>query len=1080
MALELITGNRMEHLADELAAELRSVPGEALAPETVIVHGPAMQRWLSLRLARTLGICANMHFDYPNAVISTLLRRVFPEQPQASPFKPDILTWRLLDLLPECQALPAFAPVAAYLQQANPRMAFQLAGRIAAAFDQYLVYRPDMIEAWQNGRLVTDVRIEEAWQAQLWRRLNADIARPHRLGLARALFDALASRPELGDLLPERLSIFGISYLPPFHVEFFDRLSAWVPVRMYALNPCREYWGDIVSEARAARLSGTDDPEALYLEQGHPLLAAWGTHGREFFNLAEDVSLPMREYFDNKLPGTMLGALQSDILDLIDRRAPGSEKHACTGDDRSIQVHSCHSAMRELEVLRDRLLDLFCAHPDLRPDDVLVLTPDMQQYAPCIQAVFGMPDGADIPFTVADRPLAGTASMVQAFEALLRLPNSRMRVSDVLPVLECPAVQRRFGLSPEDVEMLQDWIADTRICWGLDAGDRQAADLPVTHENTWYFGLERMLLGYAMDEADGLFEGVLPFEDIQADAGRPGGQLADMLERFAAFKQAAGAERSLAGWTALLRDLLQNFFDPADEDQYAWRHLQNCAMRPELLQQQAGFDGPVAFEVLLEFLGRELQGARYPAGFFSGAVTFAEIQPMRGIPFRVVCLIGMNDRAFPRQTFPPGFHLIPHAPRPGDRESGKDDRYMFLEALLSARDAFIVTYTGQSQQDNTPLPPSVLVSELLDTLDYSCRVDECGPLEHMFFKHHVQQFNAAYFKREAPLQSFSTQYCACARVLAEGPAAAQDFFAPPLPPLPGPLSLGVDDLVRFFNNPVAGLLRERLNVCLDPQVLSIAERESFRLDGLELYRVKQELLSELLAQPELSGSPAKFAAQGILPHGPAGRAAFEDTLQSVRSFVHDLNRSGLTAGEQQTRQVEIGIDGCTLNAALHLQENGHLVHMRHARIKAIDYLRIWLDYLLLCAAPGGPAPSALLAGLDPGKGEKTRTWQFSTVDDPRTQLGHLIDLYNEGMCRPLIFLPKASFAYAEALQAGKNEQEARDAAARILARNERSTGELDDACFGRFFDETVVDLPDFDRCARTVFGPVLEHRQKYG
>ena len=1079
MALELITGNRMERLLEELVRELRCPSVNPLAPEIIIVHGPAMQRWLSLQLARMLGICANTRFDYPNALISELLRRVFPDQSETSPFEPDILTWRIVALLGDCVRLDTFAPVAAYMQQATPRMVFQLASRIAAAFDQYLIYRPEMIEAWQAGRLVTNVRREEAWQAELWRRLNAAGAGPHRLGLARSFFDALISRPDLQQVLPERLSVFGISYLPPFHVEFFDRLSAYLPVRMYALNPCCEYWGDIVSEGRAARLSSPADPEELYFEQGHALLAAWGAHGREFFSRAAEMNLPLQECFDNCLPQTMLGFLQADILSLIDRRQPECEPLACSGDDRSVQVHACHSAMRELEVLRDQLLDLFSAQADLQPDDVLVLAPDMQLYASCIQAVFGAPDGVDLPFSIADRALGAGAGMVSAFEALLRLPGSRMRVSDVLPLLECPAVQRCFGLTLDDVEALQEWIVDTRICWGLDRADRQAAGVPGTHENTWRFGLDRMLLGYAMDEADGMFEGVLACGGMQGDSARLAGALADMLDRLAAFRQAASAERSLAGWSALVQELLQRFFEPDEEDQHAWGHLQRCAARPALLQAQSGFDSPVAFEVLLEMLAQELARARHPAGFFSGAVTFAEMQPMRAIPFRVICLIGMNDHAFPRQTFPPGFHLIPHTRRPGDRESGKDDRYIFLEALLSARNAFIVTYTGQSQQDNAQLPPSVLVSELLDTLEYSFRFDSGPVREHVLCRHFLQAFHAGYFTPGSRGQSFSEHYCACARALAAGSTGAQDFFDHPLSALPGPLALSVDDLVRFFKNPSACLMRERLNVELDPRAFSIIERESFRLGSLEKYTLEQELLDDLVAGRETESSYARSAARGMLPHGPAGRAAWESSLRAVTSFADNVRRAGLPGAEGNVRQVELVFDECTLSAAVRLQADGRLVRMRHARITPNDFLRIWLDYLALSSASGAQAPSALLAGLDSGKGEKTRVWHCSRVDDPRTVLAGLLGLYREGMCAPLAFMPRTSFAYAEAVCAGKTVQEARAVAAKILERGDFKTSELDDACFGRFFDESIVDAPEFDRCARAVYGPLLEHFQQH-
>jgi len=1078
MSLELIAGNRMERLLEELVRELRCPLIDPLAVEIIIVHGPAMQRWLALQLARKLGICANTRFDYPNAILADLVRRVLPDG-EISPFEPDLLTWKILQLLPDCKSRPEFAPVAAYLQQATPRMNFQLASRIAAAFDQYLIYRPDMIETWQAGRLTTAAGQEEAWQAHLWCSLVSGFAETHRLDQTHLFFEALDKNPELRGKLPERLSIFGISYLPPFHLRFFNRLSAYIPVRMYVPNPCCEYWGDIVTQSRAARLSGGDDPEKLYLEQGHPLLAAWGAHGRDFFNLAADLNLPMRECFEVDLPPTMLGRLQSDILQLIDRSRSDSESHVFTPNDRSIQVHSCHSPTRELEVLRDRLLDMFSAEPELRAEDVLVLTPDMEHYAPCIQAVFGMPDGVEIPFSIADRSLAGSGSMLNAFQALLRLPATRMHVSDVLPILECAAVQRCFGLSQEDIETVQEWIGETHICWALDADDRREDGQPADSENTWRFGLNRMLLGYAMDEDDGMFAGALPFDGMQGEAALLAGVLAELIDQLARLKRVVAAERTLADWHAVLQNLLQSFFEPASEDEHVWRRLQQCLDRLLQIQKHADFDGPVAFDMLLEALDKELERSRHPAGFFSGAVTFAEMQPMRGIPFRVICLIGMNDRAFPRQTFPPGFNLISQSPRMGDRDQAKDDRYVFLEALLAARDMLYISYTGQSQQDNAPLPPSVLVSELLDALEATNRAEDSALLKHIVFEHSLQAFNTKYFIPGAPVQSYSAQYCDCARASTQGPAAPPDFFETVLPELQEAESaLSLDELVRFFKNPSAYLLRERLNVSLEPQVFSITERESFQLGGLERYGVEQALLQEFLVNSDAEGSFEHCAARGILPHGAAGHAAYLQSLQSVKKFVSDLNRSSVISEGTESRLLEIAFDDCTLSASVSLAADASLVRMRHAAIKPIDFIRVWLEYLIVCSAPDIGNPSAILAGLDQKKREQTRLWNFNPVEDPHTELKKIIDLYHEGLRSPLAFMPQASFAYAEALNTGKSPQQASAAAAKSLEHGDFKNSELDDVCFGRFFDESIVESSDFERCARQVFGPILQHRQK--
>jgi exodeoxyribonuclease V gamma subunit len=571
---------------------------------------------------------------------------------------------------------------------------------------------------------------------------------------------------------------------------------------------------------------------------------------------------------------------------------------------------------------------------------------------------------------------------------------------------------------------------------------------------------------------------VLPFDGMQGEAALLAGVLVELIDQLARLKRVVAVERTLADWHAVLQDLLQRFFEPASEDEHVWRRMQQCLDRLLQIQKHADFDGPIAFDMLLEALDKELERSRHPAGFFSGAVTFAEMQPMRGIPFRVICLIGMNDRAFPRQTFPPGFNLISQSPRMGDRDQAKDDRYVFLEALLAARDILYISYTGQSQQDNASLPPSVLVSELLDALEATNRVEDSTLSKHIVFEHSLQAFNTKYFIPGAPVQSYSAQYCDCARASTGGPSAVPDFFETVLPePQEAKEVLSLDDLVRFFKNPSAYLLRERLNVSLEPQVFSITERESFQLGGLERYGVEQAMLQELLTHQNVEGSFEHCAARGILPHGAAGHAAYLQSLQSVKKFVSDLNRSSVIPESTESRLLEIAFDDCTLSASVSLAADASLVRMRHAAIKPIDFIRVWLEYIV-CSAAGVESPSAVLAGLDQKKREQTRLWDFKPVEDPRTELKKIIDLYHEGLRSPLAFMPQASFAYAEALNEGKTPQQARAAAAKSLEHGDFKNSELDDVCFGRFFDESIVEATDFERCAREVFGPILQHRQK--
>src|SRR5262245_24026147 len=412
-----------------------------------------MARWLSLGLARALGLAANVRFPLPSGFLWETFRALLPDVPASSPLEPAVAVWHLRTILESLEDTPGFAPLHDYLRGADERGRHELAARIADLFDQYLVYRPQWIARWEAGE-------DEGWQAALWRRLVARIAEPHRASVAEAALRALAG-PAPGGALPRRVTVFGIPTMPPAYLRALRRLADHVDVHLFLLDPCREYWGD-VERPRRARDRGV--PPA---EPGAALLASLGRQGRDFLDLVVECE-PHREEAAFVDPGddSLLHALQSDLLTLRER----ADRIAVAPDDRSLQVHVCHGTMREVEVLHDQLLWLFECHPELTPADVVVMTPDVDDYAPAIEAVFGgTPGERRIPFTVADRSLRAESPLVEAFLGLLDLPGSRYDADRLLALLDTPAVHRRFEIAAGDLDLVQRLVTESAVRWGVDA-----------------------------------------------------------------------------------------------------------------------------------------------------------------------------------------------------------------------------------------------------------------------------------------------------------------------------------------------------------------------------------------------------------------------------------------------------------------------------------------------------------------------------------------------------------------------------------------------------------------------------------
>ena len=499
-------------------------------PEIIVVQSKGMERWLSMELARHNGICANCKFPFPNTFLQEITKKVMPDLPERSPFDPDIMVFGIMKTLPHCLELPGFEHLKRYLDDDTCDMKlFQISQKITDLFDQYLVFRPEMIFDWDQGR-------GSHWQAHLWRTLPSDKNRLHRARLRRTLLEKINRMPSDAAAFPQRVSIFGISYLPPFYMETFVELAKKFQINFFLMNPCKEYWADIVSEPEIHKIREKharyeSAKEDLYLEEGNRLLASMGRSGRDFFSMISGLDCPVYELFEDNPKTTILSKIQSDILNLKDRKGhPDTDIAPCP----SIQFHSCHSPMREIEVLHDNLLAMFEEDPDLLPKDILVMTPDIESYAPVIQAVFDAQ--ADrlrrIPFTIVDQSARRESRLLDVFMSLLDLKNSRLGVTSVLALLESQEIKEQFKLTQANVETAERWIRETYIRWGIDADFRRKFGLPDFSENTWEAGIKRLLLGYAMPGFDRrMFAGIVPHDHIEGKEVAILGKLLEFLDR---------------------------------------------------------------------------------------------------------------------------------------------------------------------------------------------------------------------------------------------------------------------------------------------------------------------------------------------------------------------------------------------------------------------------------------------------------------------------------------------------------------------------------------------------------------------
>lgn len=1057
--LHVIHSNRMERLVDRLCEVLSEPLAIPLAAEQFVVQNTGLARWLNLRLAERFGIAANHELMLPASFVWGLFRQCLDGVPETTPFDKELLFWRIFQRLPGLRGRQVFTPLLHYLgDDDNDLKRCQLARRIADVFDQYLVYRPRWILEWEGGA-------ESHWQAQLWRELSAEIAGEHRAALQQRFLAAdLGGKP-----LPERVLVFGISALVPANLEVLRHLARFTEVHLFILNPSLAYWGDILPERSLTRLRqlwrsrGLPDLSGYY-EVGNPLLANWGRLGRDFQQLLYRENVPDQvEAFEEPAEENLLGSIQGDLLSLHDR-SRGGRRPTIGAEDRSIQIHACHSPLREVEVLHDRLLELFQRHRSLQPRDLVVMTPNIDRYAPYVQAVFGgVPEERTIPWAISDLSLRSESPLAQLLLELLELPGSRFTASELLGLLEIPELRRRFGIGGADLPLLRRWVRDGGIRWGRGGACGQAAGQGAGDTNSWRCGFHRLFLGYALPEGVERFGATAPLAGVEGGEARLLGALKAFFDQLQELAELFARPRVAEAWRRHLNRALDQLLDAADDD-IALERIRAAIDRLAAGAAATGLEAPLQREVVKAFLEWELSAGGSQHRYAGGRVTFCAMVPMRAVPFRVVALLGLNDRDFPRRARQPGFDLMAGEHRPGDRSLRDEDRHLFLEALLSARDYLLLSYVGADVRDNSEQQPALMLSELKDYIEAGFQLSR-----ELVTRHPLQPFSRRGAGDEPQVATYAAEWALATR----GNAAEAPFCPETLPePEESPRTLELERLLSFFNHPARAFLQQRLGVRLREQDETIADDEPFTLEFPDLYRMRQELLEAQTAGAGFETQAELYRLRGELPRGVFADLALAPERETIDSMSVRLRE--LIASPLPPLEVDLELDGLRLRGWLKGVSEQGLVSCRVTKFNGKDLIRLWLCHLVLNSLEHGDLPGDS-RHLDSEGVLRLRPLESSAV--ARAHLTDLLALYREGLRRPLAFFPKTSYLYSSRL-AEKGDL----ASAFKAARNSweghgfgNRAGEGEDVWHQVAFRGAEPLSAEFADLSRRIFGPALEH-----
>jgi exodeoxyribonuclease V gamma subunit len=1020
MALHLHRAERTDLLADALGALLADRPPDPFDQELVLVPARGVERWLSQRLSHILGcrpggddgVCTGVSFRSPGSLIAEVTGTVDDD-----PWSPEAMTWPLLQVIDASLGEPWCRTLATHLghfdsgEEAELRRGrrYAVARRLAGLFASYARQRPQLLVDWLDGD-TGDLDDDLRWQPQLWRLLVTEIAAdPPHVRHAKTVARLLESPSEL----PARLSLFGHTRLALTDIEVLDALATHHDLHLWLPHPSDDLW-------RA--LAGVHGPvprteDSSHREVRHPLLATLGRDLRELQR-----ALPANPATDEYLsgatkPDTLLGWLQSDIAANVVR----PEGRSLAADDRSVQVHSCHGPARQVDVLREVLLGLLADDPTLQPRDILVMCPDIETYAPLIVADFGLGDvvhGAHpahrLRVRLADRSLLQTNPLLGVASQLLTLAGSRVTASEVLNLAQAAPVRARFDFSDDDLEGITRWVRQSNIRWGFDQEHRRPFGVDFVH-NTWRFGIDRVLAGVAMsDDSNAWIESTLPLDDVSSNRVDLAGKLAEYIDRLQHAVDSLTEARPLQDWLAALADGITLLTRIDDKD--AWQTSQMQREFAEVLHT-AGLRADTVMRLpdVRALLQSQLAGRPTRANFRTGTLTVCTMVPMRSVPHRVVCLVGLDDGMFPRLGVVDGDDVLARHPMSGERDVRSEDRQLLLDAIGAATGHLVITYTGANQYSGLRRPPAVPLAELLDALDMTTteKVRSRVVVEHPLQPFDVRNVERGKLVPDVPF-SFDPTVLRAARTATGERIQQPKFICQPLPQ-PPPDDIVLADLVAFFKDPVKGFFRA-LEYTLPWDVDGVEDAMPVDINALEEWTVGDRMLRDILGG--MAPDEAKHAEwrRGTLPPGQLGwRRATEIRDQAALLATAALRHRQTDAAAYD---VDIDLGSRRLTGTVSQVFGDRLVSVTYSKLDGKHLLESWILLLALIAHD----PSRDWSTVCIGRQRRGATPREEGLGRPHDQAVHLLSdlvaIYDAGRREPIPLPIKTSYAWAAARHRG--------------------------------------------------------------
>ncbi len=914
--LTIYRSNKAEWLAEILGQELRLNPPKITEEVDIIVNTWPTSRWLSENLSIINNINALVKFPFPGTYLKKLVSVILEIEPIGKdPWERNYLVWNIMELLPELMERKEAEIIKTWIgksQKENEEIninLWDLANNIAEMFDEYILYRPDIIKQWlgkKSEKRLKDLTVNKhaLWQATLFKLLHEKIKKdPFCIQVEKAI--EVLKNGDVSKLdYPKNLYIYGITSLAPLQIDLIQALSKIIHIKVYLISPCNDLWQRC--EVRRKKFSDTwnTPPDKQWLLESPRLEAFLGRMGAEFQQLLEgsgeyqlgkrneeDIFALSAEIASNKgKKPTLLEQLQQELISTEIETVLTKEK-----SDISLLFLKSSGKYRQVELIRDQILQFLANNKNLQPRDILIMTPQIDSYAPIFSSVFNNinQDTTPLPWVITDRGQEDKIGLIHFVLNLLEISANRLTASNFEILLANPALQKQLNISFEEISSIIESLQSAGFTWGLNSTERYGEE---AHSLSWC--LERLLLGLVLpnNPIDGL-NNISPYSENISNTEII--KSWSIISKLYNYIEEIRSKRTCNEWIKLLTALIKDFFN--DGGEWAWEAQQLLNIVNNLGEIAEECELEIDCLVIKDIITKALSYTNGKFGHRTGKLTISALEPMRAIPHEIIIIMGLESSSFPRIENRRSFNLLDKKRRLGDPNQYDKDRYALLEALISTRQNLLLAWNSKDLKTGEEFEPPSPIQQWLSYLKIKLGANTlkeivieapANPLDHFNFIKNTHSQIISCDKKNLKARECINKSIPIKRISLALPLNWKD------PEGNKDTSYSYEKTKEWLLNPQITWLkeneiksREYINLREDNDLLEFTELDRYKLIKNRLENTDVEELNNM--KKDISFWKQNYTGTGVFP--PKGSGLIEEELLEERwdnliSTINDIGK----------------------------------------------------------------------------------------------------------------------------------------------------------------------------------------------